>query len=307
MFAKKVIITGVTGFIGSSLAEYFLQKGYEVIGLSRYKILNMQYKVLKISYTVQEIAKIIFDEKPDVLIHSAGSASVTESIDNPLNDFNKSVHLFHYLLNGIRISKEKPLVVFLSSAAVYGNPDVLPIKESAPLKPISPYGFHKLICEKLGEEYSLCYEIPVAIIRLFSVFGPMQKRLLIWELFDKFQNKKVVEIKGTGNESRDYIYIDDLAYIISNIIKEINKEYIVLNVASGQACAVKVITDLMKKYMNSRKEIYIKKENVLGDPLNWCADISKCLNIIGNKKIPPFKKRLSELINIWRNEKLNQK
>src|SRR6266568_4070727 len=101
-------------------------------------------------YAVEELAALISDLKPTTIIHSAGSASVGLSLSQPSNDFNDSVALFQRLMEATRISGERPRVVFLSSAAVYGNPNILPVSELEPLLPISPYGYHKLMGEAIA-------------------------------------------------------------------------------------------------------------------------------------------------------------
>ena len=167
---SKILITGISGFVGGGLAACFLKNGYKVFGLSRKKINNTKFKIYKNSYSSKDILDIIHKLKPDIIIHCAGSASVGNSIINPSEDFSGSVLLFQSLLEGVRISEKKPLIIFPSSAAVYGNQEKLPISEIAQLNPISPYGYHKLICELLAKEYSICYDIPIIAIRLFSLF-----------------------------------------------------------------------------------------------------------------------------------------
>ena len=305
MLNNKIIITGITGFLGSSFAQYYFQKNFQITGLARKMSADCVYPVILTSYSVPELYDIINRLTPDIVIHAAGAASVKNSLDNPVEDFNKSVTLFQSLLEAIRLSKHRPLVVFPSSAAVYGNPEILPIKENTPLNPISPYGYHKFMCELLAKEYSFCYNIPVFVARLFSVFGPKQKRLLLWEIFDQFQNNSEVVIQGTGDESRDYIYVDDLAEAIYQILLKFEQGVAtpcsLLNIASGKSVYIKDVVYKIKEYLNSEKPVVFKGNKLKGNPSNWCADISAYLNMVEFTKSLSFEKRLKTLITTWQN------
>lgn len=214
-------------------------------------------------------------------------------------DFEKSVVLFQNILEGTRLSQKKPKIIYLSSAAVYGNAEILPINETIALHPISPYGYHKLLCEKLAEEYNQFYNISILVVRLFSIFGKKQKKLLIWELFQQFINDSEVIIKGTGNETRDYIYVDDLADIIHELFFVFKSGFKIINVATGVTYSIKEIVTQIKKLLNSNKEIKIKGDMIPGNPLNWEADISLLQKILGEKKQIDFYKKLEFCINEW--------
>ncbi len=304
MLKYKILITGVSGFIGESLAKYYNDKGLEVIGLVRDRQVDRgKITILKSDYSVEQIRETIERYKPDIVIHAAGSASVHDSLHRPHNDFKNTVLLFHNVLEGIRQSKHLCRMVYLSSAAVYGNPETFPVQETDSLKPISPYGYHKMLCELLAQEYSDCFNVPTFVVRLFSVFGPGQKRLLIWELYNQFMNNQEVVIKGTGNESRDYIYIDDLAEnLFQLIMKEQQNHYLVINLASEKAVIISEIVNKMKKILNSKKGIIFKNQIHKGNPSNWEADISLYKNLISFEQSSSFESRLEECLAFWREE-----
>lgn len=299
--SKKVLITGISGFIGQSLAEYFSKEPIKILGLSRKKISSSFYKSQTTTYQSKNLAKIIDQFKPDVIIHAAGSASVGESFESPRQDFESSVLLLNSLLEGVRLSEYQPLVVFLSSAAVYGNVKKLPISEQEILKPISPYGYHKMMSEILLKEYSTVFNIPVLIARLFSVFGPKQKRLLLWELYEQFQNKnkKSVILEGTGKESRDYLYIEDLAGLLLKAIVKNQKGFNILNFASGKSHSIKKVAYSMKKILQSQKKVVFKGKIRAGDPNKWRADISLLEDRLNEKIMTRFEQRLKQCLIEW--------
>jgi UDP-glucose 4-epimerase len=177
------LITGGNGFLGLSVAEYLVQTGNSVSGLTRRSELPPWFRRLEYPGSIETLAGLIQVEQPDCILHAAGAASVAASWDWPVEDFGDSVVSWHALLEATRQSGIKPKLFFPSSAAVFGNPVRLPVSEGAERKPISPYGFHKLVCEELAAEYAELWNLPIVICRLFSVFGPRQRRLLVWADF----------------------------------------------------------------------------------------------------------------------------
>jgi nucleoside-diphosphate-sugar epimerase len=305
LMPHNILITGSTGFIGKSLAEYYANKNINVFGFSIEEQNEEYIKTFIIDYHPEEIADLIVNIKPDLIIHAAGSSSVTQSITNPHENFKSSVAIFQSLMEGVRLSKLKPLVVFPSSAAVYGNPYKLPINEKDELNPISPYGYDKIMCENIARKYSETFKIQTLVIRLFSVFGKMQQRLLIWEIFDQIKNNSKVIIRGTGNESRDYIYIDDLAQGIIDIYPNFTDRYDIINVASGRDVKVKEIVEIVKSIFHKDAEVQYKGEKIPGDPENWRADIVKFKNLTDHKIYLSFEERLEQLLKIWCSENPN--
>jgi UDP-glucose 4-epimerase len=296
---NRILITGASGFIGGSLGAFFLKNGYKTTGITTQLKLASGWKKYIPTYSVESIKHAILEEKPNIIIHAAGSASVQDSYVNPSKDYSSSVELFRTVLESARDSGINPQILFLSSAAVYGNPQKLPVAETDPLKPISPYGYHKVICEELAKEYNSCFSLPILITRLFSVFGPQQKRLLVWELFNKFSNDKEVVLEGTGEESRDYLYIEDVAIALLEIITTSDNELRILNVASGNSITVKELTHKISDYFNYKKAIIFKNKNKIGDPIHWRADISQFIQFIGKNISNQFEGKLKDCLQQW--------
>ena len=194
-------------------------------------------------------------------------------------------------------------MLFPSSAAVYGNPDHIPVAEDAPLRPISPYGYHKSACEMLMKEYASVYGIPSIVMRLFSVFGPRQKRLLIWELFDQFRSHREVVLEGTGNEARDYIHVADLASLVEQLLLRVEEEFLVVNVATGRTTTVRELAYLMKKLLNSEKPVVFQGKVRPGDPLEWQADVSRYETLTKSAVNADFSSRLQECLRTWSESK----
>lgn len=282
---NSVLITGVTGFIGRYVADVFARSGWLVIGLGTQPNVNIpslaQYvKAILPSDRLEEIIKSI---KPDACIHCAGKAAVHLSVIDPVSDFNASVGITFNLLNALRLHAPECQLIYLSSAAVYGNPAILPISENQSLEPISPYGFHKLICEQLCHEFSQVYGLPVAIARIFSAYGNGLKRQVIWDICHKALTQPVLKLQGTGRESRDFIHGIDVARAIYAIAQTSAEDFPVYNLASGQETTIKELADLILLNLHGDRsaKISVEFDGVVpvGNPVNWRADVEHVASI----------------------------
>jgi len=277
----KVLITGISGFLATYLSESFLKKNYEILGLS-HAFINQQFEnvqYLNLHLPDNRIYDVIKTEQPDVVIHAAGTASVPKSVESPYEDFSISVPGTAMLLDALRLHKPDAHFIFFSSAAVYGNPEILPITENSFVQPISPYGFHKRMGELLCEEYSTIYGLNTSILRIFSAYGKGLNRQVVFEITRKLisssDNNENIEFYGTGDESRDFIHASDIVQAVQCLIQTKKRGFEIYNCASGKELLIKDLALKIKEYANNETR-YVFNGNVRkGDPLNWTADISK--------------------------------
>lgn len=302
----RLLITGAHGFIGASIGLFARAEGHDIIGVDRHLTApdgwDGAYHALDFANNLatDDLSRLIAQADPQLVLHAAGAASVAASYDTPLEDLNASVMLWARLLDGVRRSGTSPLVVFPSSAAVYGNPVTLPVAETAAIAPISPYGFHKRACELLGEEYATCFGLNVAVVRLFSTYGPRQRRLLLWELFERAAGSdSEITLYGTGKESRDYLYIDDLARTILSLGAQTTSGYQLLNVASGSEITTAELAAQVAQAVGVSKPVRAQGGLQTGNPLNWCADISR-LKQQGAAFSRSFADGLANCVEAWR-------
>jgi UDP-glucose 4-epimerase len=299
----RILTTGISGFIGGSFGRYAAQLGHEVMGTGRMpssKDWSGLYTPLAGS---DELRALIDDFRPDVVVNAAGTASVGASVEDPLNDFRGSVGTCADLLDAVRGSETRPLVVVLSSAAVYGNPASLPVSEDAPLQPISPYGFHKVMCELLAREYAKCFELKVLVCRFFSVFGPAQRRLLVWELYQQLAGpEKIAWLSGTGAETRDFLYIDDLSAALLGLIDNFRasaSDYAAVNVAGGDETSVLQLAEMIRDLVAPEKEIRCRGEQRTNDPVHWRADVSRLQTLLPAWKPRTLQEGLADCAKTW--------
>lgn len=284
---KKILITGVNGFIGHSAAEYF-GKEYEVHGMDisteyRGDGGRITYYQCNMSGSPAELSMIVTGVQPDVILHCAGSANVGASVVNPMADLDGNLHSLYQLLIALRSIEKKPKIIFMSSAGVYGNPKQLPIRETDAPAPISPYGLHKLMCEQLCHYYNEVYGYHIRSVRIFSVYGSGLRKQLLWDIYQKYQSTGVISLFGTGDETRDFIHVSDLMRALSCVLAYDGPEEI-FNVANGEEVSIRELAHTYAKTLGEPENIVaFNGETKAGDPKNWRADIS-LLKSIGYKK-----------------------
>lgn len=271
----RIVITGCQGFVGRSLAQYALNMGHQVMGVSRSDHGCVASGILFQPCALDQLGfvALLNEFAPDLIVHAAGSASVGHSFQQPREDFLMAVETWAAVLDAVRRSEVNPLIIFPSSASVYGNPTRLPVSEAASLRPISPYGFHKVICEQLAQEYCHCFGLNVVSARLFSTIGPYQQRLLVWELFRQaIEDTPYLTVQGTGDETRDFLHINDICRYFLGIAERHPNGFRAVNVASGKATSVRAMAAMVMRLAGSDQAIVTLNRNLPGDPKHWQAD-----------------------------------
>lgn len=277
----KILILGSEGFIGSHCVDFFIVRSNTVFGVDLYEKAAKQYNYTKLSKLYPEFDEIFSLHSFDAVINAAGSGNVPYSMSHPLIDFEANSLDTIRVLDAIRKHQPECRYIHISSAAVYGNPAKLPVQEFDITVPLSPYGWHKLISEQLCREYVNIYKLQIAIIRPFSVYGPGLKKQLFWDLYKKIQNRKgEIELHGTGEESRDYIYIEDLVSAIGCIIHQEKLNGEIYNVASGTETKIAEVVELFMDALHTPCTFRFNGVVRAGEPLNWYADITN-INAIG--------------------------
>lgn len=211
----------------------------------------------------------------DLCINCAGSSGVGYSLKEEKKDRILNVTVCQKLLEAIRDRSPTTRLVNFSSAAVYGNPASLPISEDSLAQPISPYGKHKLEAEQLCQAFKISDQIESVNLRVFSVYGPGLKKQLFWDLYNKTLNGEPIQLFGTGCESRDYIFIDDLLKALDCIVQQPSFEMPIINVGNGVENTIQEAATSLLQGLNCTKKLSFNGEVRKGDPINWRADISR--------------------------------
>ncbi len=187
---KSVLVSGGAGFLGSHLVEQLTSAGAVVTivdDLSTGHRENLsavsdavELKVLDIRQSIWE--QILNDNQYDVIFHLAANAYVPPSVERPAWDYQINLDSTFRLLEALHTIKWPGVLIYASSAAVYGNPVRIPICEDDPTVPISPYGVAKLAAERYNAVYSQLYGLRSASLRFFSLYGPRQRKQVVYDL-----------------------------------------------------------------------------------------------------------------------------
>ena len=278
---QTILITGASGFIGRALARHFTKQQYKIYGVDRVPAENapladlQQYEQIELPNP--RLRKLLADWKPDALIHCAGRASVPAAMQDPRADFYDGPVLTFELLEALRQNLSGCAFILLSSAAVYGNPVRLPIREDDPPTPVSTYGFHKWQSELLCQEFTSLYNIKTVSARVFSAYGPGLRRQVMWDIIYKALVQKEIILQGTGHESRDFIHAHDITLAIEKILTHAPMRGENYNVASGEQTSIWNLTTMILKALDLDLPVHASGLAQPGAPLYWQADISRLL------------------------------
>lgn len=291
----KVLISGIYGFIGSHLEKSYIASGWEVFGWDMDGVTAggdfwFQANMLDPADAQKVIGKIM----PDLLLHCAGNADVSKSVRDPLTDLQRNYITTENLLFALKAcGAVNCRFLLFSSAAVYGNPLSLPMDEQQPINPLSPYALHKRAAEEVCEFVHRNYGMDVKILRIFSVYGPGLKKQIFWDMHRKIKETGRLELYGSGEESRDYIYVDDLVNAVKLIADAASVEDIYFNVANGKEMTIREAAEIFAERAGlDKKKISFMGTRREGDPVNWCADIDN-LKKLGYCGSVPFSEGIS--------------
>lgn len=211
---------------------------------------------------------------PSVIFHCAGGASVAASIEDPVGDFRRTVDSTLAVLEFARLSPTPVKVVLPSSASVYGAAHRLPSQIDDPLAPVSPYGLHKKFAEDLSRSYARQYGVPVAIVRLFSVYGPGLRKQLLWDACARL-GRGDGAFAGDGYETRDWLHVQDAADLMILAAHHASPDHPVVNGAAGEAVTVRAVVETLARYLPGAPAPTFSGKRRPGDPVHYLADISE--------------------------------
>lgn len=321
---KTIVVTGGAGFIGSSLVDKLLEEGHKVIIIDNFNdFYNPQIKeenlkeihknmkknnVSKEKFSLfkadirdkKAIDNIFSSNKIDIVVHLAAMAGVRPSISNPELYYDVNINGTLNLLEHCKIHDIKKFI-FASSSSVYGENKKVPFSENDNVdNPISPYASTKKSGELLCYTYHHLYNINIACLRFFTVYGPRQRPDLAIHKFTKLiMNGESIPFFGNGSTQRDYTYIDD---IVDGIIKSIKwidveeKRYDIFNLGESQTISLNEMVETIEAVTG---KMAIK--NILpmqpGDVTRTNADISKSNRILGYRPNTKFKEGIIKFVN----------
>ena len=311
----KYLVTGCAGFIGYHLTKFLIKKNINVIGIDsinnyydsklkkdRLKDIfkdKKKFKFYKIDLCNKNKLKNIFKKhKFDFIIHLAAQAGVRYSIKNPFTYIDNNILA---TTNILELCKKKPprKILFASSSSVYGLQKTKSFNENQNTNtPISFYAASKISMEVIAHSYSHLYNMPIKVLRFFTVYGPWGRPDMAYFNFTKkiIKNEKI-DIFNRGNHYRDFTYVSDIVNFINTIIKKKeNKKFEILNLGSNNPKKLGLFIKLIEKKLNKKSfKNYIKKQN--GDMHGTHADMKKSINNYNLKYKVDLEKGINQFVD----------
>src|SRR3989344_1601284 len=314
----RSLITGITGFVGSHLAELLSKKREKVTGIIRWRsslenIEDFKDKLELLECDLKDLSSIanaVKKIKPDYIYHLAAQSYVPASFANPKETVEDNLVGTLNLLEAIRILDQKPVIHICSTSDVYGEikNNEVPIKETNPLRPISPYAISKAAAEMMARGYFLSYGIRTVITRAFNITGPRRGEVFAESSFAK----QIAEIEkglrkpeiivGNLKSVRTFADVRDIARAYWLVVKR-GKPGEVYNIAGDVTIPIGKILDILISLSHMASEIKVKTEPSLFRPVDSISKIpddSKFRKIAGWKPEIPIEKSLEDLLNWWR-------
>jgi len=312
----KILITGVAGFIGSSLTDVILNLGsYQVIGLDNFddfydrkiKINNMKNALLNKNFSFYDfdlrckvsLYELFQKTKPDIVIHLAAKAGVRPSILDPLGYYDVNVNGTLNILETMRMFGTKRMI-FASSSSVYGNCKIAPFSEEMNVdNPISPYAASKKAGELLCHTYHHLHAMDIFCLRFFTVYGPRQRPDLAIHKFTKaLLNGDEIPFYGDGSTRRDYTHINDIIHGIEKAIENL-QGYEIFNLGESHTTSLEELVASLERATGKKA---IKKMLPLqdGDVFQTYADISKAKNILGYMPSTDFNEGIIDFVQWYK-------
>jgi nucleoside-diphosphate-sugar epimerase len=286
---KSILVTGSSGFVGSSLINKLKGLGFNIINFDSSNGDISNYNFLK-KYENIDIYHIF---------HLAAKTFVPDSWERPLEFYNSSVLGTGQILE---LCRNKNIPLTFVSAYLYGLPEKLPISEDNKVKSNNPYAHSKYLAEELCKFYSEYYNVKITIIRPFNIYGKKQKDIfLIPHIIKQVLHDDIIKVKDLFPK-RDYIYLEDL---INGLIKTIDNknQFSIYNFGSGKELSVKEIIDIIQKIAETNKEIISEKQERKNEIMNVVADISKAKNDLAWTPKYNFEDGIKEILKDLKNER----
>lgn len=277
----KTWVTGGAGFLGSHLVEALVARDDSVCVVDDFStgdIGNLaacadRVDVRRMSLLDGQLRAELAAARPDIVYHLAGDALVSRSVADPLGDSERNLLTTLRLLEAVRAESPETKVLFASTGAVYGEIAAKPFTESDTLAPISPYAVAKLASERYCYAYARTFGLRTCSLRLFSVYGPRQRKQVVYDLIRKLHAAgDEIEVYGDGTQERDFSHSANIvdAFLIAAQHAPFAGEAI--NVAGDEIVSIRALIERICVLMNKAPRIRYTGQRRPGDSQRWVAD-----------------------------------
>lgn len=248
----RILVTGGAGFIGSHVADGFRRAGHEVaivddLSTGNPKNLDPGARVYRVDIRSDELENVFSDFRPEIVDHHAAQANVPASVTDPVHDASINVLGSLNLLKQSAAHGVRKFIYISSGGAMYGEPESLPVREDAPVRPLSPYGASKQAIEAWLGVYQRTFGLDYSVLRYANIYGPRQsireEGAVVAVFATRMAVDQAVTIDGTGAQSRDFVYVGDC--VSANIAALDRGSGMAFNIGTGRETSIREIFDTM--------------------------------------------------------------
>jgi UDP-glucose 4-epimerase len=251
----RILVTGGCGLIGSHICDALAEHDVLALdNLSHGKRENVQCNIAQVDITDVELLEHVFSQfQPEIVIHTAAQVQLRESLQNPVFDAQQNIIGTITVLEACRKFGVKKIIYTSTGGARYGEPEKLPVPETAPVNPLSPYGISKHTAEHYIQMYHLVHGIDYLILCFGNVYGPrddIKSQRVMSVFMDAMINGRQPKIFGDGKQTRDFLYVKDIARLIARNLTT-KTEHKLINLASGEGTSVNQLYELIEHELQS--------------------------------------------------------
>lgn len=285
----RILVTGGAGFIGSHLAEAFLERGHRVAildDLSQGRLENVAADADFFEADITDLAGVlaVYDRfRPDVLCHHAAETDIRRSVRDPL--MNAAVNIqgtLNLLEIGVRFATKRVLFASTGGGGIYGEQEQFPANESHPVRPACPYGITKLTCEAYLRYYAAQHGVAWTSLRYANVYGPRQnpdgEAGVVAIFTDTLLRGESPTIHGDGEQTRDFVYVGDV--VRANCLALDRDLFGVYNVGTGLETSINTIYERLRDTLNVNIPAQRAAQRP-GEQRRSCVDSNKLRNAAG--------------------------
>ncbi|MBI5734212.1 MAG: NAD-dependent epimerase/dehydratase family protein [Candidatus Kerfeldbacteria bacterium] len=289
---EHVLVTGGAGFIGSQLVENLLRTPCQVtviddLSSGQKRFVPKTAKFYKLDVRSPKLKALVKRLKPDYVCHLAAQLSVPRSIAEAAADASINIVGSLNVLEAVKNLSLKKFL-FVSSAAVYGQAEIIPTPERASLKPGSPYALSKVTVEQYLSYYGAAYSLPYVVVRPANIYGPRQSATgeggVVAVFCKKLLNQETLLIEGSGQQTRDFTYVTDLVQGLAAALWGGNGIY---NLAAGKEVAIRELVLTLGEVMSQVPRVAYAPER-LQDIKRSCLDTKRAASELGWKSNVPL-------------------
>ncbi len=316
MVTGNALVTGCAGFIASHLVDALLDKDYFVIGVDNLRTGTMSnmanaidnpnfefYEMNICGETCDELYSMI-NRDVDVIFHLAAISSVKLSTEDPVLVNRINVSGTVNVLDLARRKKSKR-VILTSSAAVYGDPEELPVGEDTPLNPLSPYAASKIAAEEYMRAFGNSYEMDTVVLRLFNVYGPRQAYSEYSGVVSVFINRALkgesIVIEGDGKQTRSFVYVDDVVRALIAASDCDSARGQIVNISGIDTITILEVAEKVKEFIGDGSKITHGPPR-RGDIRHSIGSVERAQSILGFTPSVSFEEGLRETLKWYRDE-----